>query len=353
MPNMTGKFTTEDHRRFFAEFCKWELASGGPDSQLPTVAAMSDVPDLEERLWRAFCYIGVYNVPYGEVLWDNWSYANVWSDPAGFRRWLNESYAAKKITTRIERRSARRADWMDGYLTEARNFIDSGWVKLEKQCASMDPKKAYEVAWERILRVPTVGRYAAIKLIEYLRRYHGLKVSTPDIRPAGAWSPRHTLGYIFPDRGLGNRSNTPTALRMAHQSCEDAIVLLWADHGVEIDMFQLQVLLCEYRESWESQKQYPGRSLDSELGYARKAEAEWGHKSDIWRARQVLFPNQHLGELHGWEGTRKEVGRCLVNHQYTWTDLRYDFTNTKNMAKPCKWLAAGESMELPNPERDF
>jgi hypothetical protein len=338
MVDMATRFTTEDHRRFFAEFCEWELASGGPDSQLPTVNEMALGHDEPERLWRAFCYIGVYNVPYGEVLWRYWSLEKAEADPAGLRKWLDEAYAAGKITTRIERRSARRADWMDGYLMAARKFIRNDWEWLRDTCAAMENKhEAYEVVWKRVLALPTVGRYAAIKLIEYMRRYHDLDILTPDIRPANAWSPRHTLGYIFPDRGLGNTSNTPTALEMAHKSCVDAIALLLERDDILIDMFQLQVLLCEYRESWESRKQYPGRSLDSELAYARRAEQEWGHKSDIWRARQALFPFKHLGELNGWEKPRKEVGQCLNNHQYTWTDLLYDFKSTKNMAKPEKW----------------
>jgi hypothetical protein len=339
MPNMTKQFTTEDHRRFFAEFCRWELASGGPDSQLPTVAEMANSPGVpeDERLWRAFCYIGVYNVPYGEVIWDHYSLETMKQDPDDLRAWLDLAYVEGKITTRIERRSARRSDWMFGYLTGARRFIDREWQALKDKCASMDPELAYEVAWQKVLEVPTVGRYAAIKLIEYMRRFLGLKVSTPDIRPKDAWSPRHTLGYIFPDRGLGNKSNTDVALAMARQSCEDAIKLLHQEYGVVIDMFQLQVLLCEYRESWESRKQYPGRSLDSELGYARKAEYDWGHRSKIWVARQVLFPHEHLGELRGWEGTRKEVGQCLNNHRYTWTDMLYDYSTTTNMAKPMKW----------------
>jgi hypothetical protein len=333
-------FTTDDHRRFFAEFCKWELASGGPDSQLPTVAEMaqSSSDSEEERLWKAFCYIGVYNVPYGEVMWRNWSFEAAWSHPTELRTWLDGAYDAKKITTRMERRSCRRSFQMNEYLFGARHFIDSGWSKLVDQCKNTDPYFAYEIAWKRINQLPTVGRYAAIKLIEYLRRYHGLAVSTPDIRPKDAWSPRHTLGYIFPERGLGNKDNSLPALGVADQACKDAITMLRDEFDVHIDMFQLQVLLCEYRESWESKKQYPGRSLDSELKYAIKAQDEWNYRSDIWNARAKLFPHEHLGELNGWDGTRKDVAVCLATHLYTWTDLLYDYIHTKDMTEPLKWV---------------
>lgn len=331
-------FTVQDHRRFFAEFCWWEMKSGGPDSQLPTVAEMAKVdPNEDEQLWRALCYIGVYNVPYGEILWQHWSLAEAEHDPAALTKWLDQAYADKKIVTRMERRSARRSFQLDAYLTGARRFIRNDWQSLRQRCAAVEPLAAYEIVWDRVNKIPTVGRYAAIKLVEYLRRFHLLPVSTPDIRPKDAWSPRHTLGYIFPDRGLGNRDNSPAALNLAHASCVDAIDLLKSEFNVEIDMFQLQVLLCEYRESWEKKKQYPGRSLDSELGYARQAKAHWANQTDIWRAREKLFPHHHLGELRGWEGPRAEMGSCLSLNHYTWSDLLFDYTSTTDMKKPVAW----------------
>lgn len=331
-----SKLSSAEHRKFFAEFCKWEKASGGPDSQLPTVAAMSSGLNTYERVWRLMCYMAVYNVPYGEVLWTHWPFARALKEP--MRPWLDESFAAGKITTRIERRSCRRADWMDEYFAGARQFVLEDWDALFYKCSQAQDKRfAYEIAWSRINMLPRVGRYAALKLIEYMRRFLGLQVVTPDIRPKDAWSPRHTLGYIFPDRGLGNRDNTRPALDMAHQSCIDAISMLHNEFDVEVDMFELQVLLCEYRESVDSKKQYPGRSLDSELKYAHKAQTEWAYKSDIWDARHASFPKQHLGEIMGWEGTRKEVGECLATHHYTWTDLVYDYAGTKDLRRPIKW----------------
>jgi len=338
---MSAAFTTDDHRRFFAEFCKYELASGGPDPQLAMVADMAntDTANDNERQWRAFCYIGPYNVPYAEVIWQHWTYGDALAFPKQMEEWLIRSFAEKKITTRNERKTVRRPEWMEEYLSGAVSFIKRGeFDRLREKCAALPPRKAYEVAWDVITKRPRIGRYTGIKLIEYMRRYLGLAVESPDIRPKDAWSPRHTLGYIFPDRGLGNESNSPEALKMARQSCEDAITLLNDEYGVLIDMFQLQVLLCEYRESWESKKQYPGRSLDSELGYARRAESEWGrYKSSIWQTRKKLFPHAHLGELNGWDGPRKEVGRCLSVNHYTWTDLLFDYKSTTDMAKPMYW----------------
>lgn len=331
---MTSIFSTEQHRKFFAEFCKWEMASGGPDPQLPMVHHMATAGgdiDGPEHLWRALCYIAVYNVPYGEVFWDNLHRDSPRSELA---EWLSNGFNAGLITTRTERKTVRRADWMLEYMSGAQRFVENDGAELWGMCADRDPYDAYEIAWTTVLKMPRVGRYTAIKLIEYMRRFMGLPVATPDIRPKDAWSPRHTLAYIFPNRHLGNRDNSPAALKMATQTCDDTIRLLEDEYDVKIDMFQLQVLLCEYRESWESKKQYPGRSLDSELKYARRAETEWGHTSKIWAARKALFPAAHLGEIQGWDGPRKDVAECLRLRGYTWTDLKYDYKHTKDMTNP-------------------
>jgi len=331
-------FKTADHRRFFAEFCRWEMASGGPDPQLPMTHHMATVGedvDGPEHLWRALCYIAVYNVPYGEVFWQH---CHRDTPRAELAEWLEKGFDEGKITTRTERKTVRRADWMLEYMSGAQRFIENDGAELWERCTGVDPYEAYEIAWATVLKLPRVGRYTAIKLIEYMRRFMALPVATPDIRPKDAWSPRHTLGYIFPGRGLGNRDNSPAALKMATQTCDDAIRLLEDEYDVKIDMFQLQVMLCEYRESWESKRQYPGRSIDSELKYAYRAEVEWGHTSKIWAARTALFPKQHLGELRGWDGPRKPVAQCLATYGYTWSDLMYDFNGTTDMAKPQRWL---------------
>lgn len=316
-------FTTEEHWRYFAEFARWELASGGPDPQLAMIVEMCKDQSEIERVWRALCYIATYNVPYGEVIW----HANPW--PAlNMAEWVDAAFAAGKITTRVERRCVRRVDWMQEYFVGAKRFVED-WPALKETAT-------YETAWERITKVPRIGRYTAIKLIELLRRGCGLKVVTPDIRPKGAWSPRETLDSLFPDRGLAQRSDAPDILREVNTGCAEAIARL-RDYDVVIDLFQLQVLLCEYRESWESKRQYPGRSLDSELGYAMRAEKEWSYVSDIWAARTTLFPWQHLGEARGWVGPRKDVASVLANHKFTWSDLLYNYVTTEDVAKPVGW----------------
>lgn len=324
-------FTTQEHWQFFHEFCKLEIASGGPDPQISLAAQMSKGSPFAEMVWRAGCYISVYNVPYGEVLWREWPWERVCTERKALKPWLESNWP--KITTRIERRCVRRPEWMLQFLLGYADLAKT-MPALRSRANSLDPVDAYELLWEKANTVPRLGRYVALKLLEFYKRYCGFKLEAPDIRPRGGWSPRSTLATLWDDDRVGDKGDRPEVLVLVNQRCQETIARLDNEFGLKIDLFQLQVALCEYRESWESRRQYPGRSLDSELKYVRKAEAEWGVKSAIWKARKAFYPHEHLGELNGWEGPREECANSLATKGFTWSDLLYDYKATHDFSRP-------------------
>lgn len=333
----TLEFSTEEHWVNFAKFCEYEKLSGGPDPQINMIIEMSrDAESSQERLWRALCYIAVYNVPFGEVMWRAipWSDANLET----ITPWVMLVFEQKRIVTRTERRCVRRADWMIEYLGGALALVAEMPNLAAAARLAPTPEDAYELMWEQVKRYPRIGRYVAIKLLELLRRDGTLAIATPDIRPKDAWSPRKSLATLFPERGLANKDNSREALNAANAACREVVSRLSGDFNVNVDMFELQVLLCEYRESWEGRRQYPGRSVDSELGYVAKAEKLWPElgRSDIWRARLELFPQEHLGEIGGWDGPRKDVAQLLPSTGITWSDLVYDYKKSASDGKQLK-----------------
>lgn len=327
-------FSTEEHWKFFAEFCGWEMKSGGPDPQLAMVNGLQQGKSQAQRLWGLGCYIAVYNVAYAEALWREWLWGEVkLATRKQLLPHLKEHWS--KVTTRVERRCVRRPDWMCEFLLGYRLFVWD-YAQLQKECKSLTPTAAYEHAWDRALQVPRLGRYVALKLLEYLKRYEGLPVQAPDIRPKGGWSPRRTLATLWEDPEVAVENDRPEVLALVNDYCTETLRRLAGDFGLDLDLFQLQVMLCEYRESWEGERQYPGRSLDSELKYAYKAEHDWGHKSGIWAVRKKLFPHEHLGELQGWDGPREYPAQALAHHKFTWTDLKYDYHEIKKLAPVTK-----------------
>jgi len=333
---------TINHWDKFAEFCKYELASGGPDPQIKMVAKMSEKEEWTERLWRVGCYIAVYNVPFAEVLWQQLSYERV--KRAGVTvigTWLFENWG--KVVTRVERKTVRRPEWMYEYLYSYYQFITEGSLhRALKHCENMDSEERYLYFWDLTIKeIKRYGRYVALKTLESYNLFCDIELTAPDIRPKDGWSPRITLSVLFPQHEIELNDNDNRWNPLVNEAVKQTQAKLLKKYGVEVNLFQLQVMLCEYRESYHSKKQYPGRSLDSELGYHQKVKNLWGRASnEMLVARAKLFPHHHLGELNGWLGTRKECGQVLASHDYTWTDLLYSYNATfinDRFANPVRW----------------
>jgi len=326
-----------NHWDKFAEFCLWEMNSGGPDPQIPLVGKMSENKTLIEKRWRAGMYVSVYNVPFAEVIWNHWSYIDMQEHSQDLLLWLQDNWSG--IVTRFERRTARRPEWMHEYIMSYFNFIHDGILDTAiHETRNMSPEERYIHFWDLTIKeLHRFGRYVALKLLEAYRLYCNINLIAPDIRPKDAWSPRITLGELFPSYQNQMNSKDNRYNDVVNQVVEEALTMLWNGYDIKMDKFQLQVALCEYRESYHSKKQYPGRSHDSELGYWNKAHTLWGneYKSIMFEIRKQIFPNQHLGEIQGWDGPRKECGLVLATHGYTWTDILFDYNRSMpNMSKP-------------------
>jgi len=331
-------FTVKEHWRYFSEFCRWELASGGPDPQIPLVGWMSRNCDWSERIWRGGCYIWVYNVPFAEAIWREWSWERVCKEPRRMLPWLKKNWPG--IVTRFERRCVRRPEWMAEFLLGYAQWAGTLHTDLSlKAYDDLTPEERYLKLWDSCQTVPRLGRYVALKLLEYYGKHCGIDLRAPDIRPKGGWSPRETLATLFHEQHeIILSGDKPENHSVINTVCREAIKRLDTEYGLTVDHFQLQVFLCEYRESYEGRRQYPGRSHDSELGYGRKAAALWNNTStDLWKARTALFPKAHLGELNGWNGPRKALGTVLSDHRYTWSDLQYNFSSTTDFSSPTRW----------------
>lgn len=330
-----------NHWDKFAEFCLWEMNSGGPDPQIPLVGEMSKGLSADERMWRAGCYVSVYNVPFAEAIWEHWSYKDIQGNMSLFRDWLNTEW--DKIVTRVERKTVRRPEWMFEYFNSYYAFMRNDVLPAIHLTSQWSPEARYLYFWDlTISRIKRFGRYVALKLLESYSLYCNIPMTAPDIRPKDGWSPRTTLALLQPKflHSIAREDNDPVTLQAVNLAVKETQRRLLNDYDVDIDLFKLQVVLCEYRESYESKKQYPGRSHDSELGYWHKREALWGtqpYSKNMLLARSRIFPWQHLGEwTTDWLGPRKECGQVLATYNYTWTDMLYDYKKSlpSNLSKP-------------------
>lgn len=303
----------------FREFIEFEKAVGGPDPHMAMVIHMSQRESTPEAAWRAGCYIGAYNVPAAQLIWQAWPWPTIAVAPQ--EHVVDWCRSVWPIPTRRERRSVRTPEQMGRFLWEYGQWVSSILAHFPDD---------YEAAWEAADAVYTLGRYVRIKLLEFYRRIGVTDVAMPDVRPRGGWSPREGLALLFPEYGdaLG-RDDAPERLRLTNT------LAAVAKDQTGLDYFELQVFLCEFKASWSSHRQYPGRSHDSELDYFRRIpDAD----PSFLTTRREMFPVRSLGELAGWDGPRKDLGHVLADYGYTWSDLRYNYLASKDdLSKPVPW----------------
>ena len=320
----------------FAEFAQAEIAAGGPDSHVRCAAWISQDCEIDEKLWRAGVITSIWNVPGAEAIWQHWPRERIDLEPQNFQAWLEKNWQG--LPFRKERRAVRTPKKL------ARSLCD--YVRLAETLPdhfeylkSEDPVIAYEKLWPIVTSVYGIGRYAGIKLLEYLRRYCGAPIASPDIRPTGGWSPREALCLFDPAN---------TAKVNAHDDSYDSIMFsqrladriqqeLIEEYDLPIGYYRLQGLLCNFREYLEGHWYYPGLGLDEDLSRMFKVLTHFGSKvqTDIWKARANIAPQVCLGEVgQRWSSERKELGYSLSKFQYIWSDITMDYQKTTDLANP-------------------
>ena len=323
-------FSTDQHWQFLAEFGKWEMAAGGPDPHMVLVVHLGEKLSIEERAWLAGCYMGFYNAPAGLAMYRDWPWVQAQVSLLLLEQWLTVNWAA--LPTRRERRAVRTPKKMAEYFHSYKDW-------LERELPTLGQATDYEALWSSLGEVYSVGRYAQFKILECLWRMGVIQVGMPDIRPVGADSPRTVLGWLWPHhKGVLLEGKD----REAIQQVNDLVTLtqerLYAEYDLALDLYTLEVILCDYRQSLEGKRQYPGRSHDSELGYLEKTQRTFPQvNAQLLEVRQELFPHLCLGELQGWAGVRKELGGVLATFSYTWSDLKFSYPRSiLNLGQPVR-----------------
>ena len=328
-------FTREEHWKYFSEFCRNEIAIGGPDPHMNLAAKIVDNMDssFKEKAWMGLCYAAVYNVPTAFALfvqplpgtdtqekWEIFLKSN-WHGIA-FRR---ERKAVRSVE-KLARCLVSANDWLESKCKENDYGPVFGWVTFEQ-------------AFEDVCSIYGFGRYIGQKYVEYARRHLGATVQVEDIRPVDGWSPRAGLALLFPDYEKEiNGGDSDGEINIVNDCAGILKHKLKSDYGVDLDYYLLQVLLCDYKQSVIGERQFPGRSQDREIEYDAKIAPVWGRCEAMFTARKQIFPAKALGEINCWDRVRKELGTVLANYKYTWSDLEYSYHHSKHdLANPVRW----------------
>lgn len=318
----------------FLEFSTLKTQVNGPDVHMRTALAGLNFTakqlSFEEAAWWVCIYTTFCSVPPALAVWAKFPEPGLaLGDEA--RRWVERAFVGGGLPVRTQRRPVRSGPKLATCLQTVATWCGENVGRLREL--------SYEEAWASVDGgVRYYGRYVIIKLLEALRRLNAPQLEAPDIRPRGGWSPRRALGYIYPDawESLTSKSDTRDACASVNAHASDLLPRLEAGLGRASSFYELEVLLCNWRQATYSGTLYVGRTIDSELEYQRKCERYWGSAQrafDVFEIRQATFPRVCLGELNGWNGVRKEL---KTYRGYYWSDVLYDWAATTDLDNPVR-----------------
>lgn len=309
----------------FLQFCQAETAVGGPDPQMIMLRLLCKGRTLVERSLLAGLYVIPYDVSTAEYLWQK-LLVDPEQDVSGF---VSDEWAA--ILTRGERRCVRTREKFSSCLCDY-----MAWSAGIQKYFQYTGRELYDRLWDDCNSLRYMGRYAVIKLLRALRECVRLKIQEYDIRPENAHSPRAALALLYPDKAgvLESGSNDAGTISIVNMLADRTLCCL-DDVGVSIGYYELQALLCEYKETLSGRRYYPGRSHDEVMeNYYRMSPVRGNYRTDIFRIRQKIFPSECLGEVGGWRTVRKNLQPVLKQYGYVWSDLRFDYMMTADLSSP-------------------
>lgn len=327
-PGGLDEHDPEWHLDKIIEFTRFKALVNEPSPHLRIMGYFCEGQSPKETAWRLACYAATYCLPSGQVIWDRWPYetALTAANDGRLREWVAQHWPG--IVTRTERRCVRSINKMSECLTSAANWINTEFEPLVSD--ESPTSEYYDRVWDSVLRIKFFGRYIAIRYIEGLRRYCGVPAQLYDMRSIGGWSPKKALVYFYPQHMDDLLTEGAKGNRIA-EILFNTLMEQFYDSGQPVDHYVLAAMLCEYREAFEDHHQYPGWTIDQEPLLFNKVAHYWGDAvaiNDLWVARAQLFPQDALGEVHGWEGTRWSLTKTLRDNGYNWTDTEYDYLAT-------------------------
>lgn len=330
-PIKNNPYDADNHLRYFAEFCQGVAWTGGTTPHMLLTVRAGEGLDRWEKLWRAGCYGFVYNEPTAEILWNRWK-PGVWKRDE-LIEWARTNW--KGVKFRKERKAARSPERLTDCMTTYSSYMEIIPTREWFKSKHMDPKERYFAAFDDICEnVKYFGRYITIRLIETYRRMFNLDMPMPDLRPVEGDHPRKALALMYPEymKELmgGNSDGEIEVVNAVVEMCRDDMKRLYK---LDVDYYEMQSLLCEYKQSVLAAHQYPSKSIDSFLAYFYKVYEYWGddmaRKSELFKFRKNVFPEWVLGEIQGWNNVREELNRTLIDYGYTWSDRLYDYNATR------------------------
>lgn len=232
------------------------------------------------------------------------------------------------------RKYAKNMDW---FPTLMESFIRTTRKKpyfwLRSLCTG-SPQENYHRVFKTISGLPFVGRFAAELFMEsilYIQEFLGIELEEPSKLDWKRCSNLTSglLNIFYQDEGANYYDKTgklPVSEEYLTERLEivqRAIEKVYPDQDNSINLFVGKI--CSFRNLFKASR-YGGFHHDRELGVLREYERTLPQYQDLWnrifQLRRTMFDERFLGELHDWNGIRKERKKLWL--QKGLTGVEYD-----------------------------
>lgn len=156
------------------------------------------------------------------------------------------------------------------------------------------------------------GRFSAFLFLESYATMIGVAVSNTTIDWKHGDTATSGLLNLFGDDAIADEFDRSGVLKVPVDKMDARLSNLAKNvekTGGDTDTTKLETSLCAYRKFYKGTR-YNGYYLDrmlEELVWYQRLKPEYSDlTSELYGIRRALFPDEMLGELHGWTGIRKE-----------------------------------------------
>lgn len=277
-----------DRRQRLDHYAEWhhlQVATGDIDPAYPVLAHIAGQFGRTDGAWLVLRHVAYYHL--GSAL-------RSYAESQGPRL----PSMLLRLPTGTERRAHR----------DVRQFA-AHWDDLVRQVAEhggprefLTPTQTGRAGWdeliERLCGVRGNGRWAAYKTAELAQKVLGVPIIASDAGHAYSTGPRKGLALLQDIPG----DNSPESIAILDNMTDQ--LARWLP---ERDIAQVETSLCDFHSAFRG-RYYIGKDIDEQLHHLLAVPSDFTPLA--LRARQLAFPNQYLGEEHGWTEVDKE--RCKV-----------------------------------------
>lgn len=230
---------------------------------------------------------------------------------------------------------AKSMDWFPSLMEQFLRRTKKHPYRWLKSLVKDDPAETYYSIIAELETFQYVGRFARdlfMESIMYLQEYVDIEIVEPEIldwdKCSNLTSGMLNIFYLdeeaneFDSTGKIPDTVTKSQLSEYLKTVQKRIHEVYPQQDDDINLFVGKV--CSFRNLFKNSR-YGGFHHDRELGWLREYEEKFPELNNVWNElfnlRSEMFSHRFLGELHDWEGIRRERKKLWLTKGLTGVEV--------------------------------